>query len=148
MEIGTAEGLSALALKQALPRTGRIVSYDLVPWRDYPANCLREDDFADGRLVQRIRNLIAPNVPDEDLQTLSSAELIFVDGPKDGHFEERFLRLLGGLSFQKPPIVVLDDIRLWNMLSLWQRLKWPSLDLTGFGHWSGTGLCEVVGSAY
>ena len=42
------------------------------------------------------------------------------------------------------PIVMLDDIRLWRMLSFWQDIPRPKLDLTSFGHWSGTGLVDYA----
>lgn len=44
--------------------------------------------------------------------------------------------------FKTAPIVMFDDIRLWNMLAIWWRLDRPKLDLTSFWHWSGTGLVD------
>ena len=35
-----------------------------------------------------------------------------------------------------------DDIRLLNMIEQWRALPRPKLDLTSFGHWSGTGLVD------
>ncbi len=35
-----------------------------------------------------------------------------------------------------------DDIRVWNMLEIWRGIRRPKLDLTSFGHWSGTGLVD------
>src|SRR6266576_4632422 len=32
MEIGTAEGLSALAMKKYMPEGGKVVTFDIVPW--------------------------------------------------------------------------------------------------------------------
>jgi hypothetical protein len=37
-----------------------------------------------------------------------------------------------------------DDTRLWSMLRFWRQLPYPKMDLTSFGHWSGTGLVELV----
>jgi len=69
--------------------------------------------------------------------------MIFVDGPKDGIFEQRLLDNMRAASFDtKPMILILDDIRLWNMLGIWRKVSFPKLDLTSFGHWSGTGLIE------
>jgi hypothetical protein len=31
---------------------------------------------------------------------------------------------------------------LWNMLDIWYHLDKPKLDMTSFGHWSGTGLVQ------
>jgi hypothetical protein len=65
-----------------------------------------------------------------------------VDGPKDGIFERKLLQQLETVEFHKPLLVVMDDIRFWNMLAIWQEITRPKLDLTSFGHWSGTGLVE------
>jgi hypothetical protein len=37
-------------------------------------------------------------------------------------------------------LVVIDDIRVLTMVQLWRQLPNPRLDLTSFGHFSGTGL--------
>lgn len=143
VEIGTAEGLSALSMLTALPPQSTLVTFDLVPWQRYPRCCLTEEDFRGGRLEQRIANLADPVTFAANLQTLSKAALIFMDGPKDGVFEPSFLQLL---SKNRPPggsLLVLDDIRIWNMLGVWRKLPFPKLDLTSFGHWLGTGLVLI-----
>jgi hypothetical protein len=38
-----------------------------------------------------------------------------------------------------------DDTRVLNMIEIWRRLNRPKLDLTSFGHWSGTGLVDWNG---
>ena len=35
-----------------------------------------------------------------------------------------------------------DDIKMHTMLKFWRDLPLPKLDITSFGHWSGTGLAE------
>lgn len=40
-----------------------------------------------------------------------------------------------------------DDIRLWNMLRIWREIRLPKMDMTSFGPWCGTGLCEWTGGA-
>jgi hypothetical protein len=42
-----------------------------------------------------------------------------------------------------PTILVLDDTRLLNMIDVWRLIRSPKLDLTSFGHWSGTGLVDM-----
>ena len=37
-------------------------------------------------------------------------------------------------------LLVIDDIRVVSMVELWQNLPIAKLDVTSFGHWSGTGL--------
>ena len=144
VEIGTATGLSALALRAGAPETARVVTYDIVPWREYPGAVLRESDLADGRLSQHVDDLSTPAGLERHRSVLEDATLVFIDAAKDGEQERRFLDLLGGLTYREPPIVVFDDIRQWKMLAIWREITRPKLDLTSFGHWSGTGLVDFA----
>jgi predicted O-methyltransferase YrrM len=140
IEIGTATGLSALAMLRFLPPGGRLMTFDLVSWRDYPDCVLTEDDFAGGALTQHLDDLSDAEVFDRYRETIEKADLVFIDAAKDGVQEQRFLELLEGCRFSESPLVIFDDIRLWNMLRIWREITRPKLDLTSFGHWSGTGL--------
>jgi predicted O-methyltransferase YrrM len=142
VEIGTFRGLSALALKKFLPAAGRIATFDVVPWDSLSDTCLQEEDFADDRLRQQIGDLSDAAVFELHRSLIQETELLFVDGPKDGIFERKLLQQLETVDFHKPLLVVMDDIRFWNMLAIWQDIAQPKLDLTSFGHWSGTGLVE------
>lgn len=142
VEIGTFRGLSALALKKYLPAAGKITTFDVVPWNSFADTCLRPEDFQDDRLRQQIGDLSNPAVFELHRPLIQEMELLFVDGPKDGVFERKFLQQLETVDFHKPLLVVMDDIRFWNMLAIWQEIARPKLDLTSFGHWSGTGLVE------
>jgi predicted O-methyltransferase YrrM len=144
VEIGTATGLSALAMLDCLPAGARLATFDLVPWREYPGAVLRDDDFADGRLVQHVEDLTRPEVAARHRELLEAAGLIFVDAAKDGAQERRFLELFERTAFRAEPIVVFDDIRQWKMLRIWREVGRPKLDLTSFGHWSGTGLVDFA----
>jgi predicted O-methyltransferase YrrM len=146
IEIGTASGLSALAMLSALPTTSQIVSFDVLPW-NYSGplawggdTVLREADFRDGRLRQELGDLSNRAVFEKHRDLLAQTDLFFIDGPKDGNFERVFLKFLNEVSFASPPILIFDDIKLWNMLSIWQEVARPKLDMTSSGHWSGTGL--------
>lgn len=145
IEIGTEAGLSALALKQYLPPHGKVVTFDLRPWHTYPETCLTEKDFADHRLVQYTDDLSDPAILQRHESLLQRAELIFLDAAKDGVMEPRFLANLRQIYFVKPPLLVLDDIRVWTMLKVWREISNPKLDLTSFGHWTGTGLVDWLG---
>ena len=37
-----------------------------------------------------------------------------------------------------------DDIKELNMLGTWRAITRPKLDITSFGHWTGTGLVHWV----
>lgn len=144
VEIGTATGMSALAMKSALPDDGKIITFDLLAWRNDPNAVLRDDDFADGRLVQRLDDLSTPAGWRANADVLQDANLIFVDARHDGHQEREFLRGFDDVGLSNAPIVVFDDIRVWGMLAFWREIDRPKLDLTSFGHWSGTGLVDYT----
>jgi predicted O-methyltransferase YrrM len=103
---------------------------------------LTDADFSDGRLVQVIDDLQKPEIVEKHRETLENADFIFIDAAKDGVMEQRFIDNLKPLRFKNAPIVMFDDIRVWNMLAIWRQLDRPKLDLTSFGHWSGTGLVD------
>ena len=142
IEIGTLRGLSALALKKFLPNAGKIDTFDVVPWDSLSDTSLRPEDFEDDRLRQQIGDLSDTAVFELHRSLFQQTELLFVDGPKDGIFERKLLQQLETVDFHKPLLLVMDDIRFWNMLAIWQDIARPKLDLTSFGHWSGTGLVE------
>jgi hypothetical protein len=144
IEVGTDSGLSALCMKRYLPADGKIVTYDLLPWQTVQEGDLTEEDFADGRLEQRLEDLGDPAVFERNRDLIASAEFMFIDGPKNVTFENAFMKHLKTVKFSKPPILMFDDTRLPSMLKFWRELRYPKLDLTSFGHWSGTGLVELV----
>lgn len=143
IEIGTGEGLSALSMLKYLAHDAQIITFDVVPWNKYPNSCLVPDDFASGRLKQVTGDLGLRRTFQEHEELLKTADLVFVDAAKDGLFEARFISEFEKLEFSAAPIVIFDDIRLWNMLPVWRQLTWPKLDLTSFGHWCGTGISEL-----
>jgi hypothetical protein len=142
IEIGTAEGLSALAMKKYMRPGSKVVTFDIVPWQEIPDTLLSDDDFADGRLQQRLGDLADASVFEKHRELIESAEFIFIDGPKDNNFEWRLLEYFKSARFEKSPILMFDDTRLWSMLKFWRELPYPKLDLTSFGHCSGTGLVQ------
>mgnify|MGYP006274827617 CR=1 FL=1 len=142
VEIGTATGLSALALKENLKPEDSLVTFDIIPWKEFSDTVLRDSDFVGGRFRQEIADLSNPEQFKKFTSVLQKADLIFVDGPKDGKFEQELLNQLYGIPMTQKPIVIFDDIRLWNMLKIWRDISLPKLDLTSFGHWSGTGIVD------
>jgi predicted O-methyltransferase YrrM len=133
VEVGTLTGLSTLAFAGS----GRVVTYDLVAWDSVPDTALREGDFE--KMEQRLGDLSDPAVFAREREVLAAADIVFVDAPKDGKFEPAFLALL--LPVLKPgALLILDDILFPTMVELWRDLPLPKIDLTAFGHVSGTGL--------
>jgi predicted O-methyltransferase YrrM len=142
VELGTATGLSAIAMRSALPPGGRIVTFDVLAWNAYPNTVLTDGDFVDGRVEQRCEDLSMPPGLNANEQLLRDADFIFVDALHDGEQERRFVRGFEQVGLARGPIVMFDDIRLWGMLGFWRELARPKLDMTSFGHWSGTGLVD------
>ena len=145
VEIGSFTGMSAVALLEALPPDGQLTTFDIKPWRAFPETWLTEDDFASGRLVQEIADIAAPGAIAGFREAFEAADFVFIDGPKDGVTEPKFLAALASLELPRDPIVMFDDIRVLNMVPIWRALDRPKLDLTSFGHWSGTGLIDWNG---
>jgi predicted O-methyltransferase YrrM len=139
VEIGTFRGHGTLALLSALPAGGSLVTYDLEPWDRVTGSVLRAEDFG-ARLEQRLADVADETALERELPVLARAELIFVDGPKDGVFEPAFVRSVLPRLRDRRRLVVFDDIRLLPMVRLWRELDYPKLDATSFGHWSGTGI--------
>ncbi len=142
VEIGTDKGLSSLAMKKYLPADGKIVTYDIKPWKEVEGHILEENDFADGRLEQRLIDLSDPLQIPSQRELLESTDFFFIDAPKDNVFEYRLMDQFKLLNFKRNPILLFDDTRLTSMLPFWQKLPYPKLDISSFGHWSGTGLVE------
>lgn len=142
IEIGTGGGLSALSMLTFLPQTSKLITFDLTPAQQDPRSFLRASDFQDHRFVQHVADLSDTQTALPYFELLASAQLIFIDAQKDGSMELRLLQILNTIPFSAPTLLVLDDIRLWNMLRTWRLIHYPKLDLTSFGHWSGTGLVE------
>ena len=140
VEIGTATGLSSLALLKNLPTTGKLISYDLASWDELPNTVLTKLDFIDQRFEHRVGDLSEEFFFHSQSQDIQNADLIFIDATHDGELEQKIFDRFRTLSFA--PIIILDDIRFWTMLKMWRSINMPKLDLTSFGHWSGTGLVE------
>ena len=139
VEVGTFQGHGSLALLQGQDEA-RVVTYDIIPWQNIPGSVLAAEDFAGNRFEQRIGDLADPAYLETQLATLRQADLIFVDGPKDGVWEPLFVeRVLPELTDRRR-LVVFDDIRLLEMVQLWRDLPYPRIDATSLGHWSGTGM--------
>lgn len=139
VEVGTDTGLAALCMAAA---GASVVTYDVVPHASLKWSALRELQV-DAQVEQRLMDLSDPATFEAQLPTLASAQLLFVDGPKDSVFEQRFLPKLAGALAGTGVVLMLDDIRLLNMVALWRELPGPKLDVTSFGHWSGTGLIQL-----
>ena len=143
VEIGTWTGLGTLALASGLESV-RVSTFDVVDWDKItvPSHFVKTD-FESKNINQIIGNLSDDRIFEEYKSILNSAEIIFMDAPKDGIFEYKMLKQLAKLDFKENRLLVLDDIRFLNMIDLWRSIRSPKLDVSSFGHWSGTGLVDM-----
>lgn len=140
VEIGTFTGMGSFALRQSAQ--GALHTFDILAWDTFQSH-LKPGDFAEDTLVQHLADLSDPAQFAAHKHLLESASLIFLDGPKDGVFEEKMLGLLSQLGARPGRLLVIDDIRFVNMVDNWNAIDSPKLDLSSFGHWSGTGLVDL-----
>jgi len=140
VEIGTHTGLGSFA---ALQNPGvHVHTFDLIPWQNFQSH-LTSADFASGRVVQSLADLSQKDAFRAHETILNSADIIFLDAPKDGVFEYKFLERLRLLRPTSQRLLLIDDIRFVNMFQLWRSIRSPKLDISSFGHWSGTGLVDI-----
>jgi hypothetical protein len=141
-EFGTGTGMSAVAMLEGWCAS-HIYTFDIKPdklsWIDNGDTQINRY-FGDMAHPDIFRGMYGMVMSDQ----IVPADLIFVDGPKDGYTETKFIETLDATKFLSPPIVVFDDIRLMPMVHVWRSIKHPKMDLTSFGHWSGTGIVEWV----
>jgi hypothetical protein len=150
VEIGTNTGLSTLAMYPRMTQNGRLWTFDIVPWKQVRVGMGRDErvhgsflcdaDFGGGRLCQVIGDLASEAIFAQRREILCNADLIFVDGPKDGLFERHLMQNFEKWELKKSCLVIFDDIRYWTMLAFWRAIARPKLDITSFGHFAGTGL--------
>jgi len=145
VEIGTFQGLSALAMKRSSAPGSELITVDIIPWNEIRDTVFSPSDFEGTGLRQVVGDLSDERFFSSFADTLSGSDLLFVDAPKNVIFETTLLRYLDTIQLPSTALVVFDDIRVWDMLRIWRGIRRPKLDLTSFGHWSGTGLIDWNG---
>ena len=140
IEVGTHIGLGVLALSS--PGVS-VTTYDIVPWDDFPGTALRSQDFNNG-LEQRIGDLSDRKYFKSQTATLAEADILFIDGPKDGIFEPKLAENLVSEFAGSGMFVLWDDIRVMTMIEAWRRIPVAKLDATSIGYWSGTGFMHFT----
>jgi len=143
IEIGTGMGLGSLSIKKYLPKSSKLITFDIVPWNKYPDSILKSSDF-DELFVQYIDDLCNFSNILKHKELIKSADIIFIDAAKDGVMEYILMDNLEKIKLKSDTILIFDDIRLWNMLGFWRNITYPKIDLTSFGHWSGTGVVQLI----
>ena len=143
IDIGTFTGMSAKTMVDFSSQDCQIHTFDILPWDSFRTH-LSQDQFDSGKVVQHLVDLSQENEFSQCSSLIDEAGIIFCDAPKDEIFEKQFLKNLSQFKFSKKRrFLLLDDIKFINMFSAWRWIKSPKLDITSFGHWSGTGIVDI-----
>jgi predicted O-methyltransferase YrrM len=128
IDIGTYLGYSALAL--SINKNTNVITYDI-------QDCVLKGDFSTindvSNIERRTKNCM------EDMEELIKAPLIVLDvDPHDGQQEKDIINKL--IEHKYKGIVLCDDIHLNRpMIDFWNWVPLKKIDLTKYGHLSGTG---------
>jgi hypothetical protein len=145
VDIGTWLGVGTRVMCDYAPYA-EIHTFDLQAWDKFPTSWLKTKDFKEngGRVTRYLEDLSRDSVFEKHKNLLNKADFIMCDAPKDGYFEHKFYTLLSNLKMDvKPRWLFLDDIRFPSEEKSWRMIKNPKIDLTSFGHFSGTGLVDI-----
>ena len=120
-DIGTYKGLSAIAL--SFNQSNKVISYDIE--NHLNVQCPEN-------VVFRIGDFHG------DPELLNSPLILFDIDPHNGEKEKQFIQYL--VDKQYKGVVIFDDIYYNDdMTRFWNQVEQEKVDLTGVGHWSGTG---------
>jgi len=140
VEIGTYTGMGTFALSQNL--SGAIISFDVVDYKNFETH-LSDEFLKKNKFKQYLSDLSEKTEYDKHYELLNDADIIFIDAPKDGKFEYKLLANMTNLKNKENKILILDDIKLMNMINLWNSIKSPKMDAASVGNWTGTGLVDI-----
>lgn len=141
IEIGTHLGHASLTLKKFANDNSKVYTFDVFKWDQFTDTCFVKSDF-DNKLEQIVVDLTIYENCLEYKEILKNADLIFIDALKDGKQEYLFIENFKKIGLKESCHIIFDDIRVQNMIKFWNELEMPKIDLTSFGHWSGTGLVK------
>lgn len=145
VDIGTYRGCSSRVMLDYSKSKCQVFTFDIEEHNSFDWTVLKDSDFDSKRLTFIKKDLADEEIFNKYLGLLDSADFIMLDGPKNDVFEELFLtRLKNANLTNKRRWLFIDDIRFMNMQKLWRRIQSPKLDLSSFGHFSGTGLVNIT----
>lgn len=141
-EIGTGSGIASKAI---LNKTNAYIkTFDIVPWEENNSH-ITKDEFNNKRFEQIITDLSNDDSFKNYCDLIVNSDLIFLDADKSGTFEDTLLDKISKANFESNfRLLFIDDIRYLSMYKIWKKIKNPKIDLTSFGHWSGSGLVDIT----
>ena len=128
LDIGTFKGGSALAL--SFNNNNKVISIDI-------------EDHLDSNIKRSNIEFKILNILDYP-KLIKQSKLIMLDTAHDGLFEKEFYTYL--IKSNWNGIMIADDIHLNKPMKRWWKLidNKYKYDITRFGHWSGTGLINLL----
>ena len=128
LDIGTFKGGSALAL--SFNNNNKVISIDI-------------EDHLDSNIDRSNIEFKILNILDYP-KLIQQSKLIMLDTAHDGLFEKEFYTYL--IKSNWNGIMIADDIHLNKPMKRWWKLidNKYKYDITRFGHWSGTGLINLL----
>ena len=140
VEVGSFTGMSSLVW---LLNNVSLTSIDIVPWKEFDETVLSDEIVNGSDFNQKILNLLDASTFSEMVPEFMESDLIFLDGPKDGVFEQKIVPKLLTCMQESGAWLLLDDIHLRAMKPCWDAIKNEKYDLSLIGHSSGTGLVRL-----
>ena len=119
-----------------------VITYDIIEWDKFQTH-FDKVDFEGTRIRQIIGDLSDDIFFNYNYDILNDADIIFMDAPKDDIFEYKMAHKFSSLTKKSFRLLVIDDIQFVNMIDFWRSIASPKLDMTSFGHWSGTGVVDI-----
>ena len=145
IDLGTFTGMSARVMLDYGDHESQITTYDICDWDKVSAGThLTRDDFRSERIKQYNCDLSKDNAWSEHKKAFENSQFIMLDGPKDDTFETFMLNCIATCEFQETTYLFMDDIKFQNQLGNWRNIQSPKIDLTSFGHFSGSGLVNIT----
>jgi predicted O-methyltransferase YrrM len=133
-DVGTAHGNSALSLSYNPSNT--VYTFDI---KDTVAN---NDIRQKENITRSLDNLFDKITQQKWLETILSASFIFLDvDPHNGTMEYDFYKFLKDINYQG--FLICDDVHHFAEMrdNFWNKIPASEkVDLTKYGHWSGTGV--------
>jgi hypothetical protein len=149
VDIGTYRGCSARVMLDNSESSSRVYTFDIEDYNSFDWTVLKESDFIEKKLTFVKEDLGDKKVFEKYAELFQEADFIMLDGPKNDVFEALFLSQLSQINLKrKPRWLFIDDIRFRNMQHLWRLIQSPKLDLSSFGHFSGSGLVNISKGLY
>lgn len=151
IEIGTASGTSLWSWLRS-SQVKSVSTWDIFPietctgWfhNNTHQQFIEKHIQNDQRWIQYVEDLTQEEIWRSRKDLFAKADIIFIDGPHDGNFENVIFQNILKLENKNSILLIFDDIHVSSMVDFWCNISLPKLDATSVGHQSGTGLAILL----